>query len=291
MTSPIAFPGLTSEQVRFFEVFGYLRLPGLFRNEVSAISRAFDEAMAAAVQSHEAIIHIDKTHYDAKRTILPSIIEKHPYLLSLLTDYRIHNIANSLAGEDFNYLSSDGNIFTGDTAWHRDIYGLVRQHRYVKISFYLEDIDGQSGALRVIPGSHHLGQVFSKMLLDSLPDPTLHFGLKPEEIPSQIINNEPGDVIVFDYNIQHATCHSHFPRRMFSMGTTAHFPDGKKQLAVNSIKELLGNKPSLYGPAILNHPDPSVQQHIAQMLKLENIARQQAITQAGQDTPVPPKPQ
>ena len=35
---------------------------------------------------------------------------------TLLDDPRIHDIAASILGDDFNYMGSDGNFYVGDTA-------------------------------------------------------------------------------------------------------------------------------------------------------------------------------
>ena len=40
--------------------------------------------------------------------------------LSLIDDPRIHALATTLLGDDFNYMGSDGNYYVGDTGWHSD---------------------------------------------------------------------------------------------------------------------------------------------------------------------------
>jgi len=45
------------------------------------------------------------------------------HLSTLLDDPRIHDVAASLLGDDFNYMGSDGNFYAGDTRWHSDGYG------------------------------------------------------------------------------------------------------------------------------------------------------------------------
>ncbi|TNF36624.1 MAG: hypothetical protein EP312_00685 [Gammaproteobacteria bacterium] len=264
---------LTEEQVLFFKVFGFLHLPGLFLPEIQSIQDAFDKV----IEDHpdEKIEHLHEAHYNAKRIMMPRFIEKCDLLTQLLSDPRITSIAQSLCGEDYNYFSSDGNIFSGDTIWHRDSYGLVRRHKYTKFLFYLDPIKADSGALRVIPGSHHQGQHFSKILHDILSEPEQQLGVPAKEVPSQVVETTPGDLIVFDYNIQHATCDSRFPRRMFSIGFTEYFPEAKKQQAIDSIRQRVADYGRIYSEAILQSGEPAIRDHIQQILALEAIALQQ----------------
>ena len=75
-------------------------------------------------QDNKAIVHDG-----SKRTcVVPFIDQK---MSTLLDDPRILAIGSSLLGEDFNYMGSDGNYYTGDTAWHRD--GFHKKHRHLKI--------------------------------------------------------------------------------------------------------------------------------------------------------------
>src|SRR5205823_12862887 len=81
------------------------------------------------------------------------------YLSGLLDDDRIHGILVDLLGEEFNYMGSDGNYYVGETGWHSD--GWLSTVRHVKIAFYLDPLTRETGALRVIPGSHRVGEGFA----------------------------------------------------------------------------------------------------------------------------------
>ena len=50
-------------------------------------------------------------------------------------------------------MGSDGNYYVGDTAWHPDGLGEYLYGR-IKVSFYLDGVQADTGCLRVIPGSH-----------------------------------------------------------------------------------------------------------------------------------------
>ena len=44
-----------------------------------------------------------------------------------------------------------------------------------------------------------------------------------ESVPSVVIPTQPGDAIVFDYRLKHATCHSSERRRMFTICASERF--------------------------------------------------------------------
>ena len=76
---------------------------------------------------------------------------------ALLDDPRILAIAKTLLGDDFNYMGSDGNFYVGDTRWHSDGGHKLEDPMHIKIAFYLDPLTRDTGALRVIPGSHLFG--------------------------------------------------------------------------------------------------------------------------------------
>ncbi len=150
-----------------------------------------------------------QAHHGYKRKVLPQFIDRSIYLSSLIDDPRIHNIFSGLLGEDFDYRGSDANIFENSTVWHSDTYGALFKYLNVKLAFYLEEIDEKSGCFRVIPGSHQFGDQFANQLQkmlgenDSLKEP---LGLDDIDVPCQILPTKPGDLLVFDFRLKHATC-------------------------------------------------------------------------------------
>lgn len=266
---------LTEGQIQFFKVFGYLTLPGLFKEEAKALSDGFNRVMEK--QSSTLKEHTHHAHYNNNRSILYQFIEQDAELLELLADKRIQGIAKGLAGDDYNYTAGEANTFTGNTIWHRDSYGVVNKHRYIKIVFYLEEINADSGCLRFMPGSHHSQQELSQSFHALLENPEDNLGLTADQVPGQIIESKPGDVVVFDLAIQHATCNSRFPRRMFNLAITEHFNDNKKEQLIKILTHavLSNNAPqnTLFGNNLINHPDPEVRRHIAQPLEIEREVR------------------
>jgi len=212
---------LTEEQINFFNLFGYLVLPKHFSpEEMTDITVEFERVF---LESKKDIIQWKhQAHHGYTRNVLPQFIDRSDKLSALIDDPRIHNIFSGLLGEDFDYRGSDANIFENSTVWHSDTYGALFKYLNVKIAIYLEEIGETSGCFRVIPGSHQFGDQFANQLQkmlgenDSLKDV---LGLDDIDVPSQILPTKPGDLLVFDFRLKHATCFGGkaIPRRSFTI--------------------------------------------------------------------------
>jgi ectoine hydroxylase-related dioxygenase (phytanoyl-CoA dioxygenase family) len=139
---------LTPQQLAQFDTFGYLGFPGLLADKADAIIDAF-----GAVWDMHGGGHNGKPHDGKARSVVVQFLDQSEYLCTLLDDPRIHDIAASILGDDFNYMGSDGNFYVGDTRWHSDGYGGRGGLKHIKIAFYLDPLTRDTGALRVIPGS------------------------------------------------------------------------------------------------------------------------------------------
>src|SRR6185503_12870250 len=150
---------LTEQQLAQFEIFGYLGFPGLLADRAAAISEAFEAVWARHGGGHDG-----KPHDEKSRSVVIQFLYQSEYLSTLLDDPRIHDICASILGDDFNYTGSDGNFYVGDTRWHSDGYGGRGGLRHIKIAFYLDPLTRTTGALRVIPGSHRVGDPWADQL-------------------------------------------------------------------------------------------------------------------------------
>jgi len=199
---------LSEGQVNFFNLFGYLVLPGLFSaQEMKQITAEYEKTFAEG--GKDVIEWKHQAHHGYTRRVLPQFIDRSAVLSALIDDPRIHNIFSALCGDDFDYRGSDANIFENSTVWHSDTYGALFKYLNVKLAFYLEEIDEKTGCFRVIPGSHQFGDQFANELQkmlgenDSLKDV---LGLDDIDVPSQVLPTKPGDLLVFDFRLKHATC-------------------------------------------------------------------------------------
>ena len=145
-------------------------------------------------------------------------IEHRPRLCALLDDARIIGLCNEVLGEDFNYASGDGNYYSGDTGWHPD--GNLNQLFAVKIAFYLDPLARDSGCLRVLPGSHHPDHFVRAQHID-LNNAQALFGVEPRDMPGNLaLETQPGDLVIFNHDLYHASFGGSTRRRMFTMNLT-----------------------------------------------------------------------
>jgi hypothetical protein len=216
---------LSPQAVKFFETFGFVRVPGLLADDIDEITDAFEEVFA----QQPATEMLETVHFSKPRQAIPYFLENHPRLKELETDPRILDVVVSLMGPDFEYRQADGNLLSCDTSWHCDIYGSPLDQFHIKLFFYLDRLDGQTGGLRVIPGSNHHDSPFATGLrvdLDPWTEIEERFGVPPDQIPSFAIDNEPGDLIVGNYRTLHATFGGDDRRRLFTMNYRQTRPAG-----------------------------------------------------------------
>lgn len=229
---------LSDEQICFFDTFGFIKFPGLFNDRIDRIIDEFENVWSERGQrGYKGALHMqDRT---LRSTICP-FADQNEYLCTLLDDPRVVGIASALCGEDFNYLGGDGNLMSTDGNWHSDGYESDRI-KMIKLGFYLDPLTHNTGALRVIPGSHRCGDKFAEDVheataLDiSRPKVYPKWNITPQDIPCQVIDNTPGDLIVFNVNVKHVSLGGSTRRRMFVLGITARFPEDR----VEELQDML----------------------------------------------------
>lgn len=201
---------LTQAQLNSFETFGFLSLPGLMTDSIAEITAAFEQIWTEHGGGHDG-----KPHDGVTRSCIVPFLDQHERLCALLDDPRIEGTLCSLLGDDFNYTGSDGNYYAGDTAWHSD--GFNKEIRYVKIAFYLDHLTRDSGCLRVIPGSHRMGDGYSESLEKDVKKSQELWGVSGSEVPAVALEVNPGDIVAFLHNTKHAAFGGSERRRMFTI--------------------------------------------------------------------------
>ena len=207
---------LTEQQTRYFHTFGFLKFPGLFAGEANDIVDAYDEVWAKHGGGHHG-----RPHDHERRSALLPFIDQTKYLSSLIDDPRIDEMAGSLLGDDYNYTGSDGNYYVGDTHWHSDRY-TAGKYLSVKLAFYLDPLTRDTGCLRVIPGSHHVGDGYADAVqpVAQQPGPDQApnmWGVHGSEVPALALETEPGDMLMFNHRTKHAAFGGGTRRRMFTI--------------------------------------------------------------------------
>ena len=253
---------LTPQQLAFFETFGYLGFPGLLADRADAIIAAFDDVWA-----HNGGGHNGKPHDGKARSVVVQFLDQNEYLSTLLDDPRVHDIATSLLGDDFNYMGSDGNFYVGDTRWHSDGYGGRGGPRHIKIAFYLDPLTRDTGCLRVIPGSHRLGDPYAEDLERDTKNSDTIWGLPGSQVPAQALETKPGDVLVFNHDIKHSAWGGSDRRRMFTMNCCQRYPEDK----LDHLREYLGHASRFflertYADAVLRTATPERMVHLEQVM-------------------------
>lgn len=267
---------LSEEQVNFFNLFGYLVLPGLFSaGEMADITREYERTFAEGEK--DVIEWKHQAHYGYKRMVLPQFIDRSAKLSALIDDPRIHNIFTALLGDDFDYRGSDANIFENSTVWHSDTYGALFKYLNVKLAFYLEEIDEKTGCFRVIPGSQQFGDQFANQLQkmlgenDSLKDV---LGLDDINVPAQILPTKPGDLLVFDFRLKHATCFEGAAKQRRSFTICASQRIGEKDIPKlrNEMKvaEKFGYR-NYYGKQMVATANPERLVHLEQCMAQDDV--------------------
>lgn len=193
---------ITDKQIRFFETYGYLKLTQAFRDDLDWIISEFEQVFV----DHNLV------HDGTKRSMIVPFIDQREKLCTLLDHPVIVNTANALIGDDFNYLGGDGNYYSGDTAWHTDGFHTVG--KYIKMAFYLDPVRANTGALRVIPGSHPIDTRWDGRYPGQAEE---LYGIHPREIPAQALETDPGDLLIFNHNVMHASFGGTGFRRMFTL--------------------------------------------------------------------------
>ena len=229
--------GLSAQQLAFYEAFGFVKVDGLFRAEAERFSAAFDEVFARHAPSmvitsdDDVLQRTGRSGPHSYRDIIaPDFIDRHPVLSGLRSDARSLGIVESLLGNRYRYRGSDGHRFHCDTSWHYDAYGSPLSQYTVKLSFYLDRLRGDSGAIRVIPGTHDHESRFARHLQESLyrhPDEIRErYGVRADEIPAWTLDNEPGDLVIWSFRTVHASFHGRDGRRSMHLTFSALADEG-----------------------------------------------------------------
>lgn len=270
---------LTDAQKTFFQTFGFLAFPGLIRDRIDGVIDAFEEVFKTHGGGHGG-----KPHEGKARSCIVPFPDKHPLLCGLIDDPRIHGLACSLLGDDFNYMAGDGNYYVGDTGWHSDGWHATTPI-HIKIAFYLDPLTRDTGCLRVIPGSHIPGDAFADRVTKGLARVEENLGMPGRDIPAVALETRPGDVVVFNHNLKHAAFGGGAWRRMFTINLCQRYPAGREQ----DLRDYLNGWARFwldraYGPLMIETATPQRMRHLEQVMAndghLAELARKARATMA-----------
>jgi ectoine hydroxylase-related dioxygenase (phytanoyl-CoA dioxygenase family) len=252
---------LTPEQIAFFDLFGYLVLPGAFREEIAWIDEEFERIVN--LPHFKPVPFIDHT---AKMSMLLD----HPVIL---------DAAEALLGKDFNYMLGDGGLLRGETTWHSDgSWTENPELRKAKFICYLDVVDANSGCLRVIPGSHRVGSDFAETLerlaWELMRDPNARsLGTDRTGWPNVALQTRPGDLIIFNHHLKHASFFGGIRRRFFDLNLVQHASTQAQieQFRKYMLMHIAPWSDQVYGEQMLSTASPSRMTHLSQALEHRQV--------------------
>ena len=258
------------QQRAFFETYGFLKISGLLKSELPEILAEFEAVFPQLGLKHDG----------TKRTMIVQFVDQRRGLCALLDHPALLAAVGNLIGDDFNYMGSDGSYYTGETTWHRDT--TYPSNSYIKLALYLDPVTKDTGCLRVVPGSHtDLGlQTWSD---ETLRDSENLWGMHQRDLPAQPLESEPGDVLLFNHRLLHASFGGGKARRMFTMnlGRHAETPTEIDDLISYGDHHFYGyGLKSPYGQAMTENAPPTRMQQLTQLPQFwdASVARNMART-------------
>ena len=163
--------------------------------------------------------------------------------------------------------------------WHADFDGLKPRRLSIKIAFYLDPVDADTGCLRVIPGSHHGTDGYGRALEEGAPDLYADitedvWGVAGKDVPAWALASEPGDMLLFNHALKHASYGGSTRRRMLSMD----FEERYRKEEINELREAIGQLSEYwveraYGDVMIRTAGPQRMRHLEQRLANDSHLR------------------
>lgn len=211
---------LTEDHIERFRTLGFLVLQGALDGAaLGALVEEVDAAIAAAGPRDDETGGITGHYVPAgNRQASAELVE------------RFQPLAAQLLGREVFPVAAHEILLFAEAWWHVDVGPDVSA---LKVAVYLETLDAENGALRVLPATHLIPQ----QRLDAL------HRMNPHYVPCHVIESKPGDAIVFHAHLWHAALNGR-DRRQWSVEYFA-FPTDERE------RSELGR----LGPEWRNDPD------------------------------------
>jgi hypothetical protein len=176
---------LVPQSANALATFGFVVLRQFF--DPGPLAAEIDRVMA------DGILRDVLQHGDIRFQYVPMMTAETPVSLSLLDS--AETVAAALFGGPVLPTRAKGTRYHGETPWHTDSDLPLRSLGFLA---YLEPVGAESGALRVIPGSHHaqFREAIRGIGTTCLRDLSL---------PGHVVATEPGDMILLDERVLHAS--------------------------------------------------------------------------------------
>lgn len=223
---------LTRTEVQYYDTFGFLILRKHFtQDEMKTISDEFGHAVELEFKDKP----FEKDLPTSERAQCVAFTDSTtPLLAALPEDPRYYKIAEQLLGGEIIGSQCGGCLYVGDTRWHPDRvpdgryktavidkpkeYSRYSNHNFgCKFALYLEAVDANTGALRVLPRSHQQPFYGELRKIPGITDAE-----NVHSLPGFVCATEPGDVLIFNHSCWHASLGGKSGRPMISAGYYAY---------------------------------------------------------------------
>ena len=210
---------LTEQQISQYRAFGVVVLRNLLSpSELETVRQEFD---------HRAQVTHDSVPFDGTRTHSFSMLgDDTPFLASLHEDRRFLGPAEQLYGNDALAYLMRGYRYVGNTPWHYDDGSPAGPYAHgPKFQLPLQSVRADSGALRFVPGSHKLPWQKELGQIEPLGQCWLKTQAAKEfidQVPAYVCEADPGDAVLFDKRIFHATWGGGVDRHACAVGYYAY---------------------------------------------------------------------
>ncbi len=89
----------------------------------------------------------------------------------------------------------------------------------------VDPLTRDTGALRVIPGSHRVGEAYSDGLEQHIRESAEAWGISGRQVPALALETTPADLVVFDFRLKHGAFGGSQRRRMCTINVSRRYPE------------------------------------------------------------------
>lgn len=206
-----------------FRTYGFAVLRGFFDAPTVGALRA--EVRTALGDSYDLPTEAVTEATGRVGYYLPMMGGRTPVSRALAVDERLITLAGELLGRPPVPKPAKGILYRDASPWHQD--SADPDLRAVKVVAYLDPLTSGTGALQVLPGSHHApwaGELCSYRAQWPAAEP-FDEDRETRLWPGVSLTTEPGDVIVFDVHLWHASLHGR-DRWQWSVSYAGHPGEG-----------------------------------------------------------------
>lgn len=191
---------VTDQQVDHYQTFGFLVLTRYMdQRETAELGEELDRALRDGFG-----VHFDDRQDWWGHSLPMMSRQRTPTSLALVEDDRFLGVARRLLAAPVLPTYAEGNLLFGEAGFHTDCGTGTPGVKFVA---YLEPLTATSGALRLMPGSHHrdFGAAIDAWEARNRAMDAEQLWHQITGLPCSVAETRPGDVIAFNWHTRHAS--------------------------------------------------------------------------------------